>query len=58
MVGDSAEKDPEIYGRIAREFPEQIVRCAVEYGSECVRVMLVHVRVLGHCSHIAVCGTV
>ncbi len=29
LVGDSGEKDPEIYGEIAREFPEQIVRILI-----------------------------
>jgi hypothetical protein len=26
LVGDSGEKDPEVYGMIARKFPEQVVR--------------------------------
>ena len=29
LVGDSGEKDPEVYGRIAREYPEQIERVLI-----------------------------
>lgn len=29
LVGDSGEKDPEVYGKIARKFPKQIIRILI-----------------------------
>lgn len=29
LVGDSGEKDPEVYGAVARKFPEQIIRILI-----------------------------
>ena len=33
LVGDSSEKDPEIYGAVAREYPEQIICKFVTYSA-------------------------
>lgn len=34
LVGDSGEKDPEIYGKLARKYPEQVVRIFIRNVTE------------------------
>jgi phosphatidate phosphatase APP1 len=34
LVGDAGEKDPEIYGRLARERPRQVVRVLIRHAAE------------------------
>ncbi|NUM33472.1 MAG: App1 family protein [Candidatus Brocadiae bacterium] len=34
LVGDSGEKDPEIYGEIARKYPDQIIRIYIRKAGE------------------------